>query len=627
MKILTRKSIATAIALMLLLTVASIPIFPGTAIALTARPTSSTVLVNSSAIAFDAYNISDNNYFKLRDLAYILSGTEKQFEVVWDGASNTIVLTSGRRYTPVGDEMAGKGAGNKAPNSTTSRILLDGRDISFTAYNIGDNNYFKLRDIGAAFDFGVDWDGASNTVIIDTGRGYTPEEAADAEAPTLTPTPTPTPTPAPDIAGAGSIVAGVTIGGSLQDAENVLGNAYRTVSGTLQYKFYGNYARFAIVGARDGSVEYVYANYDMPTSGAGYKLYKDDGGGGRIYAAAAGSAGRESVAVTEAIIFETANAFRAFHGLSALIWNDTLGSVARAHSADMAARNYFDHFSPEGKSPADRMTAAGYKWLNWGENITMGYISGMEAVDTWIHSNSGHREQILTKDLPEIGVGCADNGTGTYRTYATQVFGYPAGYTPSPSPTPSPIPTPTPTPKPATTPSPSPTPTPTPTPAPTGNWVKIPDVIGLAPGEAERLLIGAGFAIDEIYHVTIEKNPRAGDVPDGTVFAAHTGISRGASGGGYEAQRGAKFLVYVSRGHFDPVSDDFAVKIHRMPERDAIQYLHSIGLEAEVVYQSAWSQDYKGKVMYTSHLYADAMEIDGKTYITRGAVIMLTVGS
>ena len=48
---------------------------------LTAKPTASTVLVNGENVAFDAYNINDNNYFKLRDLAYILSGTEKQFEV------------------------------------------------------------------------------------------------------------------------------------------------------------------------------------------------------------------------------------------------------------------------------------------------------------------------------------------------------------------------------------------------------------------------------------------------------------------------------------------------------------------------------------------------------------------
>jgi Leucine-rich repeat (LRR) protein len=51
-----------------------------------------------------------------------------------------------------------------------------GKNIAFDAYNIGGNNYFKLRDIGAAFDFGVDWDGQRNTIVIDTGKGYTPEK-------------------------------------------------------------------------------------------------------------------------------------------------------------------------------------------------------------------------------------------------------------------------------------------------------------------------------------------------------------------------------------------------------------------------------------------------------------------
>jgi hypothetical protein len=72
-------------------------------------------------------------------------------------------------------EMEGKSAGDKTPTPTTSKITLDGADTSFTAYNIDGNNYFKLRDIGAAFDFGVDLDGAKNTIIIDTGKGYTPE--------------------------------------------------------------------------------------------------------------------------------------------------------------------------------------------------------------------------------------------------------------------------------------------------------------------------------------------------------------------------------------------------------------------------------------------------------------------
>ena len=140
---------------------------------ITARPTSSAILVNGANVSFDAYNISDNNYFKLRDLAYILSGTEAQFEVEWDAANNAIRLTSGRAYTAVGGEMTGKGSGEKTPVLTSSKILLDGAEISLTAYNIDGNNYFKLRDIGAALDFEIDWDGARNTIVIDTTKGYT----------------------------------------------------------------------------------------------------------------------------------------------------------------------------------------------------------------------------------------------------------------------------------------------------------------------------------------------------------------------------------------------------------------------------------------------------------------------
>ena len=142
---------------------------------LVATPTASTVLVNGETVAFDAYNIGGNNYFKLRDLAYILSGTERQFEVAWDAENNAIALSSGQAYTTVGGEMSGKGAGDKTPTPTTSAIQLDGNDVQLTAYNIGGNNYFKLRDIGQAFDFGVDWDGANNAIVVDTSKGYTAE--------------------------------------------------------------------------------------------------------------------------------------------------------------------------------------------------------------------------------------------------------------------------------------------------------------------------------------------------------------------------------------------------------------------------------------------------------------------
>ena len=136
----------------------------------------STVLVNGVAHEFDSFLIMDNNFFKLRDLAYVLSGTEKQFDVGFDNETSTVILTTGLPYTLIGGEMAGRHMGYVGKNVQYSgrpsmhRILLDGVEISLSAYNMVDNNYFRLRDMGYALDFFVDWDGSN--VIIDTSRGF-----------------------------------------------------------------------------------------------------------------------------------------------------------------------------------------------------------------------------------------------------------------------------------------------------------------------------------------------------------------------------------------------------------------------------------------------------------------------
>ncbi len=51
-------------------------------------------------------------------------------------------------------------------------IYVDGEQIQMEAYTINGNNYVKLRDIGAALDFNVYWDG---TVQIDSASPYTGE--------------------------------------------------------------------------------------------------------------------------------------------------------------------------------------------------------------------------------------------------------------------------------------------------------------------------------------------------------------------------------------------------------------------------------------------------------------------
>ena len=51
-------------------------------------------------------------------------------------------------------------------------IYVDGQKIEMTAYNINDNNYVKLRDIGKAVDFLVAYNEYSNSVEIDSERPY-----------------------------------------------------------------------------------------------------------------------------------------------------------------------------------------------------------------------------------------------------------------------------------------------------------------------------------------------------------------------------------------------------------------------------------------------------------------------
>ena len=141
----------------------------------TVNPTTSTVSLNGAVKAFEAYNIGGNNYFKLRDLAFTLNGTEKQFAVGYDEATKAITLTGGQPYTAVGGEMAPGDGNAKTATPTPSKIYLNGNELNLTVYNIGGNNFFKLRDLMEAIDVYVGYDSATNAIALDTGRGYEAE--------------------------------------------------------------------------------------------------------------------------------------------------------------------------------------------------------------------------------------------------------------------------------------------------------------------------------------------------------------------------------------------------------------------------------------------------------------------
>lgn len=138
---------------------------------ISAIPTASRVLIDGKEFSFEAYNIDGYNYFKLRDLAKALNGTGKQFGVEWEAVNNVIRITSGKKYKEVGGELSisgNKQIKNAVP--TASKVYVNGKEVSFTTYNIGGYNYFKLRDIAAALEFGVTWDASTNTIGIDSSN-------------------------------------------------------------------------------------------------------------------------------------------------------------------------------------------------------------------------------------------------------------------------------------------------------------------------------------------------------------------------------------------------------------------------------------------------------------------------
>lgn len=125
--------------------------------------------VNGRAVAFGAYIIDNCNYVKLRDIAMALNATSKQISVVWDPGEDTVTVTSGNPYTPVGGELTPLGdAGIAQALLSRSAIVLDGYTLYLTAYNIGGNNYIRLRDLTSALNIGVTWDDVTNTVGIET---------------------------------------------------------------------------------------------------------------------------------------------------------------------------------------------------------------------------------------------------------------------------------------------------------------------------------------------------------------------------------------------------------------------------------------------------------------------------
>ena len=174
-----KKLTAAVLALALIL-----GMIPGASAAELARASTQSVEVDGTPVEFQMYALVDENggltnYVKLRDVAHVLNSTPAKFSVGYDG---TISITTGEAYTSNGSEMSTPYSGDRAYKPGPGAVKVNGADVSLDAIVLTDDNggaytYFKLRDLGAALGFKVDWTGERG-VFIETGAEAAPVQEA-----------------------------------------------------------------------------------------------------------------------------------------------------------------------------------------------------------------------------------------------------------------------------------------------------------------------------------------------------------------------------------------------------------------------------------------------------------------
>ena len=110
-------------------------------------------------------------------------------------------------------------------------------------------------------------------------------------------------------------------------------------------------------------------------------------------------------------VLQALNATRAAAGLDAVRRRPALTRAACAYAADMVARKFFSHTSPDGQGPGDRARASGYLravpvWsvgeiLLWSRKPV---FTAQDAAAAWMASPP-HREILLSDDFEDAGVG------------------------------------------------------------------------------------------------------------------------------------------------------------------------------------------------------------------------------
>lgn len=117
-------------------------------------------------------------------------------------------------------------------------------------------------------------------------------------------------------------------------------------------------------------------------------------------------------ATAEERLTRLVNQRRAEEGCAPLRTDPRLTGAARAYARDMVRRGYYAHNSPEGRFADARMSAAGYDWSAWAENLARGTADPAAVFDGWM-DGAMHERNMLDCGYRDTGVAAVPGPDGT----------------------------------------------------------------------------------------------------------------------------------------------------------------------------------------------------------------------
>ena len=130
-------------------------------------------------------------------------------------------------------------------------------------------------------------------------------------------------------------------------------------------------------------------------------------------------------AVLPSVLISMTNTDRVEAGVSELQSDPLLTRAAQLKANDMAAKGYFSHIDPSGRSPWHWLTQVGYEYSYAGENLAIDFSESAEVEQAWMASPA-HKANIVKGKFTKVGIGVAKGiYEGRETTFVVQFFATP----------------------------------------------------------------------------------------------------------------------------------------------------------------------------------------------------------